>query len=468
MGYSGMGNSGMGYSDMVSRGLVPNPKAAYSRPSNLKITDIRGCVLATHFPNPIIKIYTNEGITGLGEVRDAGWLASALLMKPYLVGKDPLDLHAILRSIRHLGRPRRYGGGYSAVDIALMDIAGKALGVPAWKLLGTGVRLGERRREAVPLYAATGPIQDTPRYRAFMQARVEKGYQHYKFNVSDLGGIEGALRGGLPTRKGLQVWGEEVLKLRDIIGYDVGLGAQAFGQQTVRSGIAIGEFMDQAKYGLSFIEELVDFQRFDSVHLNKAITEGSPTPTQAGENIFGLDGFAPFIEAEAFDFIHPDMLTAGGMIETKRIADYADRYGLRTTMHAAPSPVGLIAMVHCASTIRAFHALEYQWRWLQMPWWDDLVTGIEKPIIRQGGVVPVPEGPGLGIEFNEEVAEKHLMEAKYLPFDPGLFAPTPDFDEPISMLEAKEKGLIGYGWDVGYSWWHLDENLDYGYKPRGT
>lgn len=137
-------------------------------------------------------------------------------------------------------------------------------------------------------------------------------------------------------------------------------------------------------------------------------------------------------------------------------------------LHAAPSPVAQIAMVHCAATIRTFHALEYQFRWLQMPWWDDLVSGVEKPVIQPGGVIPVPDGPGLGIEFNEEVAEKYLMDPEYLPFDPGLFGPTPQFDRPMRLAEARSKGLIDYERDNSYSWWHLDENLEYGFKPRGT
>ena len=449
---------------MVSSGLAFNPKNAYSRPSNLKITDIRGCVLATHFPNPLIKIYTNQDLVGLGEVRDNGWLASALMMKPYLVGKDPLDIENILRSIRHLSGHGRFGGGYSAIDIALMDLAGKALGVPSWKLLD----LGEQQREEVPIYASLGGVRDTPRFEEFMKRRVEKEYQHYKLNVADLDEVEGALEAGVPTQKGLEVWGEEIRGLRETIGYEVSLGAQAFGYQTAESAIEVGRFMAQAPYSLSYIEEMVPFTRFNSVNLNRRIAEGSPTPNQAGENIFGLEAFAPFIEAGALDIIHPDMLTSGGMIETKRIADYADRHGISTMIHAAPSPVALIAMAHCASTIRAFRALEYQFRWLQMPWWNDLVTGVEKPIIQPGGVLPVPEGPGLGIELNEEVVEKHLMDSDYLPFDPGLFEPTPQFDEPMRLLEAKQKGLIDYDRDTGYSWWHLDENLDYGYKPRGT
>src|SRR5690554_2810832 len=112
----------LAYPETAARELAIDPAYPRSQPSDLVITDMRGCVLASHFPNPIIKIYTNQEIFGIGEVRDYGWIASALMMKPYLVGRSPYEYAEILRSIRHLGGHGRYGGGYSAVDIALLDL----------------------------------------------------------------------------------------------------------------------------------------------------------------------------------------------------------------------------------------------------------------------------------------------------------------------------------------------------------
>jgi hypothetical protein len=91
-----------------------------------------------------------------------------------------------------------------------------------------------------------------------------------------------------------------------------------------------------------------------------------------------------------------------------------------------------------------------------MPWVNDLVKGIPKPII-QNGAIPVPDGPGLGIEFIDEVAEKYLREPKYLVYNPGLFNPTPEFDMPMTMYEAKAKGLIGGYHQSGGPWWHLND-----------
>jgi L-alanine-DL-glutamate epimerase-like enolase superfamily enzyme len=254
--------------------------------------------------------------------------------------------------------------------------------------------------------------------------------------------------------------------MRDIIGYDVVLGADIadravrLNHPTVKRGIELGNFMADPKYKLAYIEDLIHCTRFNAVNLNKQITESSRTATLNGEDIFGLDNFRPWIELNAIDIIHPDLLTAGGMIETKKIADYAHLFGIKTMMHNASSPIGVMANVHTAATIKEFISLECHT--MEMPWVEDLVTGIPKPII-QNGVITVPDSPGLGIEFIDEVAEKYLREPEYLAYKSGLFNPTPEFDKRMTMMEAKEKGVIGDRQDHGGPWWHIgdDGKLEY-------
>jgi len=122
----------------ATRGAVnaqqrPNRNSA---PSGLRITDMRACRVAANYDYPIIKLYTNQDVYGLGEVRDAGVEGIALILKAYVVGRDPLNIEAIMRSLRPFAGHGRMGGGYSAVDMALHDIAGKVYGVPAYRLLG--------------------------------------------------------------------------------------------------------------------------------------------------------------------------------------------------------------------------------------------------------------------------------------------------------------------------------------------
>jgi len=141
-----------------------------------------------------------------------------------------------------------------------------------------------------------------------------------------------------------------------------------------------------------------------------------------GEGLFGLEeGFQPFIDNHAVDIIHPDPLTSGAIRETKRISEYASIHGIQTAIHFAGSPVGCMACVHLVATIRDFIAMENHA--VDIPWWDDLVTGVAKPII-QNGYIPVPDTPGLGVELDEEVCRQHLRV-------PGYFEPTPQYDEYI-------------------------------------
>jgi len=144
-------------------------------------------------------------------------------------------------------------------------------------------------------------------------------------------------------------------------------------------------------------------------------------PTAAGEELYLWDGFRELIERRAVDIVHPDLLTAGGMLETKRIADYAERYGLPTALHFAGSPVAFAANLHCAAALSSFVALEHHG--FDLPFWNELVTGLPDPLL-EDGTVRVPEGPGLGVELNIEAVRANLRPPS------GLFEPTDEWNTP--------------------------------------
>jgi len=153
---------------------------------------------------------------------------------------------------------------------------------------------------------------------------------------------------------------------------------------------------------------------------NERVTRAINVPTLNGEDIYLWDGWREMIERRATDIIQPDLLTAGGMAETKRIADYAERYGLPTVLHCASSPIGFVANVHCAAAVPSFVALENHA--LDLPFWKDLVTGLAEPLIEKG-YVRVPEKPGLGVDLNEEGIAANQRS-------PGLFEPTDGWNTP--------------------------------------
>ncbi len=140
------------------------PINKYSSPSELRITDMRAVTVAANYDYNIIRLDTNQGVYGLGEVRDAGSKNSALMLKPWVVGQNPLDISGVLRRIRPYAWHGRQGGGYSSIDLALHDIVGKVFGVPVWRLLG------DKKRDRIRMYCDTAESNDPKIYAERMLA----------------------------------------------------------------------------------------------------------------------------------------------------------------------------------------------------------------------------------------------------------------------------------------------------------
>ena len=157
----------------------------------------------------------------------------------------------------------------------------------------------------------------------------------------------------------------------------------------------------------------------------KTITDALETPTTTGEDIYLLKNFKSLIDTHAVDIVHPDLASSGGLLETKKIGDYAEENGIAMAMHQAGTPVSFMANVHCAAATQNFLALEHHS--VDLPWWEDLVTMTDGNPIIEKGFAPVPESPGLGIELNEDVVKEHLDRR-----DKSFFAPTDEWNEKRS------------------------------------
>ncbi|HEY2015761.1 MAG TPA: mandelate racemase/muconate lactonizing enzyme family protein [Bryobacteraceae bacterium] len=405
-----------------------NPSGAVNRnsaPSALRITDMRACRIAGVLDFPIIRIDTNQGVYGLGEVRDAGVEGIGLVLKPHLLGRNPLDIEPVLDNIRKFSNHMRGAGGYSAVDTALHDIAGKVYGVPCWRLLGS------RYRSKVRIYCHFPSSNDPAKYAEGVRRRKEQGFTFYKMDDLSaarlLNKVPGAVQdNGVPTDKGIKLMCERIAQVREIIGWEAPLAADHFGALDVKESIRLARAFEP--YRLAWMEDIlqVGTLRTGDAPSNwqayKEIRQATLTPLAMGESLFGLpEGFREFIDNRAIDIVHPDLLTAGGIRETKRIADYASMNGIPTACHYVASPVGCLATVHTIATMKDFVAMETMAP--DTTWWDDMVTGLPKPLI-QNGYIQVPDRPGLGIELNDDVVKEHLRV-------PGYFEPTPQYDRYI-------------------------------------
>ena len=410
-----------------------------SAPSQLRITDMRAIRIASNYDYPIIRIDTNQGVYGLGEARDAGNEGMALVLKPHIVGKNPLNIEPILDSVRNFTSQRRFGGGYSALDIALHDIAGKVYGVPVWRLIGS------QYRNRIRCYCDTTESSSPKIYAARMAARKKLGFTFFKMDIrpSMIRDRPGGLNTrGVATAKGLEMYGEHIQAVRDTIGWDQPLAADHFGPLDLKDSIRHARFFE--KYELAWAEDLLQVGAMGTGdapknwRAYKEIKESTTTPINTGESLFGLEeGFRPLIENNAVDLIHVDPLSSGAIRETKRISDFASMYAIQTAIHFAGSPVGCMASVHMISTLKDFVVMENHA--VDIPWWGDLVTGVPKPII-QNGYIQVPDTPGIGVELNEEACRAHLRV-------PGYFEPSTQFDKYI-LDEFRTGGPYP----------HLDEN----------
>ncbi len=401
----------------------------FSAPSGLKITDMRGVTIASNYDYPIVRMDTNQGVYGLGEVFCNDMISQALLLKPFVVGKNPLEIDSILAGIRRFTFQGSSSGGYSAVDIALHDIAGKVYGVPAWRLLGN------KQRDRLIIYCDTTGHPDPKIYGARMKKRQQEGFKFFKMDLytSMVEDKKDAVDSrGVATDLGLKYLCEIIQGVRDGIGWSAPLAADHFGRLTVNDAIRYAKAFEP--YHLAWAEDFIsptDWRGF------KQITDSTSTPTLTGEALYGLEeGYKALIDNQAVDYLHPDVTCSGGMLECKRIADYAAANGMQCAVHMANSPLGQLASAHFAATIRNFLVLEYHA--VDIPWWQDLVTGVKKPLIENDGYESVPDTPGLGVELNEAVVKEHLVTTSY-PVPDGYFAPTPMFDKPLIGNHVRSK-----------------------------
>ncbi len=403
-----------------------------SVPSQLKITDLRVAVVKeAPMTCPIIRIDTNQGISGYGEVRDGASKTYALILKSRILGENPCNVDKIFRKIKQFGHHARQAGGVCAVEMACWDLAGKAYGVPVYQMLGG------KFRDRIRLYADTTESPDGTEQGKRLKARMERGLTFLKVDIGInlLKGKPGTL--SMPLRleysagdrvphpftgveitdKGIALLSDYVAAIREVIGMEVPLASDHFGHIGVNSCIRLARAME--KHQLAWMEDMIPWQYTD---LLKKITDAVEVPILTGEDIYLKEEFAKLVNAKAVDMIHPDLASAGGILETKKIGDLAMEGGVPMAMHFAGTPVSFMANVHCAAATENFLCLEHHS--LEVPWWEDMVTGIPKPIVKDG-FAAVPERPGLGIEIDEEIIRQHLRE-------PGYFDPTPEWDKERS------------------------------------
>ncbi len=414
--------------------------------TDLRIADIDGlpkhCIL--------LKIYTNSGIVGLGEVRDASSATYALMLKSRILGENPLNVAKLFHRIKQFGGHSRQGGGVSGIEIALWDIVGKYYGVPLYQLLGgkyrskvriycdtdvdgkhTGRDMGmalKRRMDAGftflkmdlgmdllleeegMLNAPAGYLEELKKYNmkaiTHQSGSIDKslmfGKNYEVFTVPHY------TTGVSITQKGLDYLDNYVREVREVIGYGIPLAIDHIGHVNEGSVIALAKRLE--KYNIAWMEDVAPWMY---TGIFKRVSEQTTIPVCTGEDIYLAENFEPLMKERAVSVVHPDVLTIGGAGEMKKLEGLCDKYGVAAAIHMAESPIAFMAAVHVAASMKNVLAVEFHSA--DHPDWFKLVKGLPSPLIRDG-YVQVPDAPGLGIEDIDEATVK-----KYLHKDHGGF-----------------------------------------------
>ncbi len=369
---------------------------------DVEITDVQTTMIDGNFPWTLVRIYTDAGVVGTGEAYwGAGVPELVERMKPFLVGENPLDID---RLYEHLVQKMSGEGSIqgvtvtaiSGIDVALHDLAGKILEVPAYQLLG-----GKYRDEVRVYCDCHAGDEKDPESNADEAERVveELGYDALKFDLDVPSGHE-------KDRANRHLRGPEIGHKVDIVEAvteRVGDRADvAFDCHWSFSAGSAKRLVDAIEeYDVWWLEDPVPPENHDVQH---TVTQYNTTPVTAGENVYRAHGHRRLVEEEAVDILAPDLPKVGGMRETRKIANLADLYYVPIAMHNVSSPVATMASAHVATAIP--NALAVEFHSYQLGWWEDLVQ--EDDLI-EDGYIEVPEEPGLGVSLDMDAVADHTV-----------------------------------------------------------
>ncbi len=368
-------------------------QTAQAKSLNLKITGLKTFVVNVGSVNwAFCKVYTNQGLTGLGEgsitSKEATLTQAIMEHERFLIGKDPSDIELLWQGMFRY--PRWRGGpilnsAISAVEIALWDILGQALGVPIYKLLGGAAR------KRIRLYKDVGGATTEQLVESFVKAKAE-GYSAAKSGFvtvdNDLVIPAFAVREGA----------KKVEAVRKAVGDDFDICIDAHGKLTTVMAIDFCTRIEELRP--FFVEEATQLEDLGELELLRAKTK---VPLATGERSFTKYGFSEYCSRHLVNYVQPDVCHAGGILEMKKIGTIAETYRVEMAPHNPQSEVSTLASLHVDATTPACTIQEYNPN--NAPWIRDLFNGGSVQV--KEGFADLPTRPGLGVDLNEKVAGQH-------------------------------------------------------------
>ena len=392
--------------------------------ARIKITDLRCAIIGR---NPVVRIVTDQGISGYGQAESAKPYLKPMVLfyRDYLLGEDPTDVNRVMLKIRRMGAFKPWGSAVSAIEIALWDIAGQAAGVPVYKLLGGKIRDRVRAYNGAVRFPMTG---QTPQDYAENMAKMKEAKEGFTLIKQAVGFHNPAMMRatpngwydeprtgpphsdrGLLTERGLAQIIARVEAMKKVLGDEIGLALDCGPGWTVKDAITFARALEPLH--IAWLEDIItgDYTPYPNAEVLREVTQSTSLPIHTGEQIYLRENFKDLIEKQAVNVIGPDPEDVGGLAELKWIAEYADLHGILVAPHGIfDGLIGLAAHVHLAAALpQNYIAFEYPVG--QPEWWYEIIEGLPNPIMKQG-FIDVWDRPGLGVTFRVPAAKARLSE----------------------------------------------------------
>jgi galactonate dehydratase len=383
-----------------------------SNPSDLKITDVKcGYIGGSLY----VKIFTNQDIYGCGEGVDAigGTYHLVMNLGRRLKGQSPLNINKIFEDLR---RGAHFGGGQSgmfvavlsAIECALWDLVGKALGLPVYQLLGGKFRDKIRVYCDTALYRNNLPTPDVFA-KSGLDAVKNWGYTALKFDLDEANDPNKYDRYNWTASPGeLQRMYDQLAAVREAVGPKIDICVDMHGRYDLNTALAISKKVEPLN--LTWLEEPIPAENVEAYRL---ISQETSTPIAAGENIYLGYGFRELLATGGVDVIMPDLQKCGGLGEGQRIANLANLHYIPFAPHMVASFLGAMACAHVCASVPNFMIMEWQSYFHTNKMYKDIVIFDEGDWVKDG-FVTVAKHPGIGVDLNIEGMKQYAT--KGLPF----------------------------------------------------
>jgi len=383
--------------------------------SGVEITDVQ----ATHVSDgneTFVRLYTNEGVTGTGEAYWGPGIRDIIQdARGTLLGEDPRDTDRLCRKLFEGFSPTGSIAGatvtaISGLDIAIHDLAGKLLDVPAYQLLGGKYR--DEIRVYVDCHAgahagSTDEADDVYSPEAYADAAervVEEGFDGLKFDLDATTRYERDEHNRHLNAEAVDYKRRLVEAVTKRVGPETDVAFDCHWNYTGDSARRLAEAIED--YDVWWLEDVIPPENLD---VQREITHATNTPICTGENLYRTHGTRPLIEEQGVDIIQPDMPKYGGMRETVKLAHQADDYYIPLALHNVSTPLGTMAGAHVGTACPNFLTIE--WHSRDDPNWDKY---IKEDSIIEDGTIDVPDRPGLGVTLDLDFVEQQMAGGETL------------------------------------------------------